>query len=72
MQEGYDANAAKAAGVSKYSNYDRDGGVMSNELVVTGEAKPITIRFEGSGNSLIKGYLLPLVFETYRGLLLIL
>lgn len=52
--EGYDANAAKAAGVSKYSNYDRDGGVMSNELVVTGEAKPITIRFEGSGNSLTK------------------
>lgn len=33
--EGYDANAAKAAGVSKYSNYDRDDGVMSNELVVT-------------------------------------
>lgn len=49
--EGYDASAASKAGVSKATNYGRDGGKVGT-ITLTGDAQPIVIRFEASGNSL--------------------
>lgn len=51
--EGYDSSAASKAGVSKSGNYGRDGGKIGT-ITLTGEAKPITFRFEGSGSSTTK------------------
>ncbi len=53
--EGYDHNAASAAGVSKPSNYGRDGGPIGT--VTLDETGPIVIRFEASGNNLSNAYL---------------
>ena len=54
--EGYDSKAASAAGVSKSGNYGRDGGKVGT-ITIEGEAKPIVIRFETSGNSLTQAVL---------------
>lgn len=54
--EGYDASAATKAGVSKSSNYGRDGGQIGT-VTFTGDAAPIVIRFEASGSSLSNAYL---------------
>lgn len=51
--EGYDASAASKAGVSKAGNYGRDGGQVGT-ITLTGDAKPIVIRFEASGSKLTK------------------
>ncbi len=51
--EGYDSSAASKAGVSKSGNYGRDGGKIGT-VTITGEAKPITFRFEGAGSSATK------------------
>lgn len=54
--EGFDASAASKAGVSKPTNYGRDGGMVGT-ITITGEAKPIVIRYEASGNSLSQAIL---------------
>lgn len=54
--EGYDSTAAGKAGVSKATNYGRDGGKIGT-ITITGEAQPIVIRYEASGNSLTQAIL---------------
>lgn len=49
--EGYSSSAASSAGVSRAGNYGRDGGQIGT-VTISGDAAPIIIRFNASGNNL--------------------